>query len=328
MILAVAAAGVVTAAERPNVVLIISDDYGFPDYGFMGSPHVLTPNLDRLASEGLTFTCGYVTTALCSPSLTTLLTGLPPHRQGVTGNDLAARKDRPGVGSMRGDRRPLIERLLANSFLLPRELSRAGYRTMQTGKLWNVGFAEIGFTDGMTRPGGRHGGEGLSIGREGMQPIFNFVDSSLRGKRPFFVWYAPFLPHTPHTPPERLLARHAGKGPTSEAEKYFAMVGWLDETIGELDGFLERRGVKDNTLVVYLVDNGWDAALGDQGRRAKRSPYELGVRTPILVRWRARIQPRRDDETVVLDIVPTILAATGLSAPERLSGVSLMGGPP
>jgi len=84
MILAVAAAGVVTAAERPNVVLIISDDYGFPDYGFMGSPHVLTPNLDRLASEGLTFTCGYVTTALCSPSLATTW------RLGKTGRESAA----------------------------------------------------------------------------------------------------------------------------------------------------------------------------------------------------------------------------------------------
>lgn len=325
----VSAAMAVLAADRPNIVLIISDDHGFPDYGFMGATHVQTPNIDRLASAGLTFTRGYVTTALCSPSLATLLTGLYPHQHGITGNDLHAPKDRPDAGGMRGNRRPLTERLLANPLLLPRELSKAGYRTLQTGKLWNVGYAEVGFTDGMTLPGGRHGGEGLSIGRQGLQPIFEFIDAARAEQRPFFVWYAPFLPHTPHTPPDRLLAKYADKGPTPAAEKYFAMVEWLDETCGELDAFLRERGVLNNTLVLYLADNGWSAAGGDAFPRAKRSPYELGVRTPIVIRWPDRVEPRRDETTLasIVDVVPTILAAAGLPVPSGLPGCNLIDRP-
>ncbi len=314
------------ADPRPNVVLIISDDHGWPDYGFMGHPHVRTPNLDRLASSGLTFTRGYVTTALCSPSLATLLTGLYPHQHGITGNDLHAPPDRPQAGGMRGNRRPLIERLLANPFLLPRALSAAGYRTLQTGKLWNVGYDEVGFTDGMTKRGGRHGGEGLSIGREGLEPIRQFIESAQAEQRPFFVWYAPFLPHTPHNPPERLLQHYKGRGLPPAAEKYYAMVEWLDETCGELDELLKSRGVFDHTLVIYLADNGWAADVGDESSMAKRSPYDLGVRTPVLVRWPAKIAPRRDDETLVsiVDIVPTIARACGVELPAGLPGLNLL----
>lgn len=101
----------------------------------MGARHVRTPNIDRLAAARLTFTRGYLTTVLCAPSLTTLLTGLYPHQHGITGNDLYAPKVRPEAGGMHGNRRPLIERRLANSLKLPRELAKAGYRTLQTGKL-------------------------------------------------------------------------------------------------------------------------------------------------------------------------------------------------
>lgn len=311
---------------RPNVVLIISDDHGWPDYGFMGHPHVRTPNLDRLAASGLTFTRGYVTTALCSPSLATLLTGLYPHQHGITGNDLYAPPDRPEAGGVRGNRRPLLERLLANPFLLPRALSAAGYRTLQTGKLWNVGYDEVGFTDGMTQRGGRHGGEGLAIGRQGLEPIQRFIESARAEKRPFFVWYAPFLPHTPHNPPDRLLQPYTGRGLPPAAAKYYAMVEWLDETCGELDAILKTNGVFDTTLVMYIADNGWAAERGDDSLVAKRSPYDLGVRTPVLVRWPARVVPRRDDETLVsiVDIVPTIARACGIETPTALPGLNLL----
>lgn len=125
-------------AQQPNIILIISDDHGFPDYGFMGHPKVHTPNLDRMASEGLLYTRGYAM-PVSSPSLASLLTGLYPSRHGITGNDLIGKP-----------RRALADRLLDNPVLLPQVLTEAGYRTMQTGKLWNVGYNEIGFTHGMT----------------------------------------------------------------------------------------------------------------------------------------------------------------------------------
>ncbi len=302
------------AGKRPNVVLIVSDDHGFPDYGFMGSSAVQTPSLDRLAAQSLVYTRGYAT-PVCSPSLATLLTGLHPHQHGITGNDLAGNRERG----------PLKERLLANPLLLPRALSQAGYRTLQTGKLWNTTYAEAGFTHGMTDRGTRHGDRGLTIGRDGMAPIRTFIDEAVGAGQPFFVWYAPFLPHQPHDPSPERLARHQGKGPTPAAEKYFAMVEWLDDTIGQLDEHLRARGVFDDTLVVYVADNGWDAAAALGSRRAKLTPYELGIRTPILVRWPGRVQAARDEEHLasILDVVPTILGAAGVAAPAPLPGIDL-----
>lgn len=300
--------------RRPNIILIISDDHGFPDYGFMGNTEVNTPNLDRMASEALLYTRGYVM-PVCSPSLASILTGLYPSAHGITGNNP---KGRPMS--------LLAKRVAANPVLLPQALSAAGYRTMQTGKLWYQGYEEAGFTDGMTESGGRHGGAGLSIGREGLQPIFDFIEDSVAADRPFFVWYAPFLPHTPHDPPPELLAKYLGKGPTPQAEKYHAMVEWLDNTCGELDRFLQEKGLADDTMILYLADNGWDAAAGSRAGTSKLTPFEQGIRTPIFIRWPDQVAPLRDEETLasVVDILPTILHAAGVEEKATLPGLDLL----
>jgi uncharacterized sulfatase len=304
------------SAEKPNIVLIISDDHAFTDYGFMGAKHVATPHLDRLASQSALFTRGYAT-PVCSPSLASLLTGLQPHQHGITGND---------IKGDRNNRTALADRLFQNPLILPRALKQAGYLTLQTGKLWNMSYQQAGFTHGMTEPNSRHGGLGLDIGRKGMQPIFDFIQTATAAGKPFFVWYAPFLPHDPHTPPERLLQKYQGKGPTPAAEKYHAMVEWLDETCGELDAFLENAGLAQNTLILDIADNGWNAAEGYNGGRAKLSPYEIGIRTPIFARWPAKIAASRDDETLasIIDIAPTILAAAGIMPPAPLPGINLL----
>jgi uncharacterized sulfatase len=302
--------------ERPNIVLIISDDHAHTDYGFMGNDAVRTPHLDRMAGQGLLYSRGYVM-PVCSPSLATLLTGLPPHQHGITGNDLAGPKKR--------DRQALATRLLANPLILPQALSKAGYQTFQSGKLWNTTFRQVGFTHGMTDTAGRHGDAGLEIGRKGIQPILDFIDTATAAKQPFFVWYAPLLPHDPHNPPADLLEKYRGKGPTPAAEKYHAMVEWFDRTCGQLDAHLEKRGLAGNTLVLYLADNGWDGARGYQGNRAKLTPYETGIRTPIFLRWPGRIAPRRDDVALasILDVVPTLLKHAGIAIPSELQGIDL-----
>jgi uncharacterized sulfatase len=293
-------------AGRPNVLLIIGDDHAWTDYGFMGSTAVRTPHIDRLAAEGLAYTRGYVTTALCSPSLATLLTGLHPHQHGITGND-------PVKGL---DREAWLDRFFTHP-LLPRILADAGYLTLHTGKYWMRQPAAAGFTDDMGATD-RHGGKALAIGRETMQPIDDFLDRAGRAEKPFFVWYAPFLPHTPHTPPARLLERYADVADLPE-RRYLAMVEWFDETVGHLMTGLDRRGIAENTLVILLADNGWRAF-------GKSSPYENGVRTPIVLRWPARVKPRIDRESLAgnIDIVPTILAATGVPAPQGLPGIDLL----
>ncbi|QTN33268.1 sulfatase-like hydrolase/transferase [Akkermansiaceae bacterium] len=304
--------------EKPNVILIISDDQGFPDYGFMGSEAVSTPNLDRMASESLVYTRGYVM-PVCSPSLATLLTGKMPHEHGITGNDLSGGRSKPG------HREALRSQLLGNSVILPKAVTASGYLTFQTGKIWNMTYEQAGFTHGMTGTAGRHGDAGLDIGRKGMKPIYDFIETARKAEKPFFIWHAPFLPHTPHNPPEEIFAKYKGKGPTAAAEKYYAMVEWFDNTCGELDSYLESNGLKENTVILYLADNGWDAAYAHARIGAKLSPYELGIRTPMFVRWPGKVKPQRDDETLahIIDFVPTILDITGAKDPGDLPGLRL-----
>jgi len=304
--------------KKPNVILIISDDQGFNDYGFMGHKNIKTPHIDKMAAEGLLYTRGYVM-PVCSPSLACLLTGKMPRENGITGNDLSDNRSKPG------NRNALRDHLLSNSLILPKAVTEAGYLTFQTGKLWNATYEQMGFTHGMTKTAGRHGDEGLKIGREGMQPIYDFIKTATDAKKPFFIWHAPFLPHTPHNPPEKYFSKYKGKGPTPDAEKYYAMVEWFDETCGELDQYLETNNLKDNTVILYLADNGWDGEHAQNGKRAKLSPYELGIRTPMFIRWPEKIKPLRDDETLahVIDFAPTILEITGAKKHDELKGMLL-----
>jgi len=319
------------AEPKPNIILIISDDHGFPDYGFMGNKVVQTPNLDRIASQSLLYTRGY-TMPLCSPSLACLLTGKLPHQNGIIGNDLEDQDASATPGAKekgkakKVSRDPLARQLLGNSLVLPKALSEAGYLSFQTGKLWNVTYKDVGFTSGMTDTAGRHGDGGLTIGRKGMQPIFDFIDSAKKEQKPFFIWHAPMMPHTPHTPPEELLAHYQGKGLTPAAEKYYAMVEWFDQTCGELDDYLVKNKLADNTVILYIADNGWNAnGLGPEAR-SKLTPYELGVRTPMFVRWLGKVKPQRDDETLasIIDFAPSILKMAGAKIPADLPGLDLL----
>ena len=241
-----------TAAElRPNIVLIVSDDEGWTDYGFMGHAHIKTPHLDQLADRSVLFERGYVAAPLCRPSLASMITGLYPFTHRITGNDVDGRNNREA----------LDQPLRAAFHTLPsfvRELTANGYLAHQSGKWWEGSFEDGGFTHGMTR-GGRHGDTGLTIGRTGMSPVTEFIDTASSEKKPFLVWYAPFLPHTPHNPPQRLLDKYIRPNRAEDVAKYYAMCEWFDETCGELLDHLDRRGLRENTVVIYISDNGWAA---------------------------------------------------------------------
>lgn len=306
------------AAERPNVVMIVGDDMGWTDFGFLGHKVVRTPHLDRLASESAVFPNGYVPTSLCRASLATLLTGQYGHQHKICCND-------PPDGVDRSAMHPFIKQAPA----LPRLLGQAGYRSFQTGKFWEGHHSNAGFTAGMTTKG-RHGDEGLVIGRQTMQPIYDFLDADR--KTPFFLWYAPMLPHEPHNPPQRLLQKYAVEGRNPKLAKYYAMCEWFDETCGELMAALDKRGLRDNTLVVFVVDNGWIQETGAVrttrgwfAPKSKLSPYDGGLRTPVMLRWpghtRAGTYP---DLVSTIDIAPTILAACGVQPPAGLPGLSLL----
>ncbi len=332
LLAALALASPAPAADRPNIVLIISDDHGWPDYGFMGNEIVATPRIDRLAASGLCFPHGYVTTSLCSPSLATIFTGLHTHQHGITSNDPPTPKGlKPAERqkAMREIRPKLIAKIDPHPSLVGL-LAKNGYLTLQTGKWWLGNPKDRGFTHTMTQggdnPKARHGDEGLAIGRETMQPIEDFVDEAVRDKKPFFVWYAPFLPHTPHNPPERLMAKYRDSAPSLSEATYYAMVDWLDETCGQMFDYIEKKGADKNTVVAYVADNGWfpNPAKVGTNVRSKLTPYDAGLRTPILLSWPGKIAARRIDQPVSsIDLMPTLLKCAGVEPPPGLPGIDL-----
>ena len=306
-------------AEKPNIVLILSDDQAWTDYGFMGHQTIKTPNLDRLAKESIVFPRGYVPTAVCRPSLMTLATGYYPHQHRITGNDPAGGFTTPVYP--REDLLVNIDRLPA----LPRILKDQGYLSHQSGKWWEGDFRRGGFTHGMTK-GERHGDEGLVIGREGMDSVFHFIDFAQTEGKPFYLWYAPFLPHTPHNPPQRLLEKYEGQNLPPNIAKYYAMVEWFDETCGQLLDFLEEKGLRENTLIYYLCDNGWIQKPDENGFDfgSKQSPMDGGVRTPIMFSWPGKLKPAERTEAISsIDLFPTVLSAAGINPPGDLPGLNL-----
>ena len=318
------------SSQQPNIVLIISDDQAWTDYGFMGHELIRTPHLDQLAATSVLFDRGYVPTALCRPSLMTLATGHYAHRHGVTGNDPSPKDAKQG-SPLYQERRAQLIGYLDRFESLPERLQQLGYLTHQSGKWWEGSFSNGGFTHGMTRgfpqPGGRHGDDGLKIGREGLQPIEDFVDHAMEEEKPFFLWYAPFLPHTPHQPPERLLAQYRDRVDSIHLARYYAMCEWFDETCGQMMKMIGDKGLEKNTLVVYVTDNGWIQHPERKGYdlKSKQSPYEAGVRTPIMFRWPGHLKPsHRSDLVSSIDIFPTLLAAAGGELPGDLPGLDLM----
>lgn len=325
--------GFANADDRPNIVLIISDDQAWTDYGFMGHSAIKTPNLDALAKRSLVMERGYVSAPLCRPSLASMVTGLYPFQHGITGNDVDGGNNRAALDlPMRAafHRHPSLIKTLVNN----------GYLAHQSGKWWEGSWQDGGFTHGMThgdpKRRGRHGDAGLKIGREGLEPVTDFIDTAVAEEKPFFLWYAPFLPHTPHNPPKRLLKKYTKPGRAKDVARYYAMCEWFDETCGELTNYLDKKKIADNTIVLYICDNGWAAPSTNAddpnqklwkgyAQRSKSSPYENGIRTPIMISWPGKVKPENvPDFAHAIDLFPTIAAATGVEVPQNLQGINLL----
>ncbi|TWT31515.1 sulfatase family protein [Blastopirellula retiformator] len=321
------------ADTPPNVVLILSDDQAWSDYGFMEHETIQTPCLDKLAKQSLTFTRGYVPDSLCRPSLATIISGLYPHQHGIVGNDPPkSAKGDPSSPYQTGTRNDFLQHIDKMPSLAKILKQEKGYVSHQSGKWWEGNFSRGGFDQGMThgdiKRGGRHGDAGLTIGRKGMAPVFDFMKEAKGDGKPFFVWYAPFMPHTPHTPPERLLAKYRDKTDSLPMAKYWAMCEWFDETCGQLMDFLDEENLADNTIVIYVCDNGWinQKDASKYAPRSKRSQYEGGVRTPIMVRWPGHAKPQINSTELAssIDIVPTVLTAVGIEKQPEMEGIDLL----
>jgi len=324
-----------------------------------------TPAIDRLADEGLTFTHGY-TTPLCRPSLASIFTGMFPHQHLVTGNNLPGGAPDEAVENRMQVVDPL-PRILGTQLGYTSFQTGKWWE----GDYSNGGFTDgdtvnsVSISNPDTRPpqwsGGRpsyvaarHGDWGLMIGRvdyvndvaaptnpvpyaNTIVPLTDFIDAQVAAGQPFFVAYNPFLPHTPHDPPVGLLGKYdalvaENNESGNPVAEYYANIERFDGGVGAILDYLDAKGIAGNTIVVLICDNGW--ITNDSGAyapKSKQSPYEGGVRTPIIVRWPDRIKaggalpPQFVTHPVSLvDLVPTVLHAVGLEPTPDMTGVNLL----
>ena len=324
----VLSASTALAADKPNILLILSDDQAWTDYSFMGHERIKTPHIDKLAEGGVLFRHGYVPTPLCRPSLMVLATGHYTSVHGVTGNDPSPKYYKKDLQKARAQLITKIDQFDT----LPELLVEQGYLCHQSGKWWEGNFKRGGFTHGMTRgfpqQGGRHGDDGLKIGRNGLKPCTDFIDLAVKEGKPFYMWYAPFMPHTPHTPPQKYLDKYKDKVPLPVA-KYYAMCEWFDATCGELVGYLDKKGIRNNTLIIYICDNGWIQNPGKANRydkRSKQTCYEGGICQPTIYNWPGTLSPQDRPELVSsIDIFPTVLSVAGARQPgKKVPGLNLL----
>jgi arylsulfatase len=285
----------VNAAERPNFILIIADDVSFDDLGCFGNPAIKTPNLDRLAHEGLAFDRAYLTTSSCSPTRCSIMTGRYPHNTGAP---------------------ELHMPLPAGQFKFPQALREAGYWTVLAGKN-HMGDAVRPAFDKVTPPAGP-GGE---------REWFDHLRERPQDK-PFFMWFASTDAHrdwqTTRQDPQYQAANvvvppYLVDGPLTREDlaQHYHEVSRLDRFVGRVRAELERQGVTENTYIIFTNDNGRPFP------RCKTRLYECGARSPLIV-WRpGAVRPARTASLVsVIDIAPTVLELAGVKIDPRVQGVS------
>ena len=340
----------------PNIVLIIADDLGWPYLGFLGDENVITPNMDILGNGGAVFELGHATSNHCRPTLQSLITGLHPVTYEQKIRDIGAQRleEYKNIEERTPRERNLIRQQFETSAIelfdtLPRLLADKGYVSHQSGKWWEQSYAHGGFTHGMTGSwkwqdgadlGDKWfftfmGGQGMEVGRKTMDPVTDFISD--HADQPFFIWYGPALPHTPLNAPDKFYKYYEQREDLSESAKlYYANITWFDWGVGELIDQLREERVLDNTLIVYINDNGWEQPAGVEyadnhitfangGPRGKGSFFETAFRTPIIFYWQGKIMPLRDRETLAsaIDIMPTLLDYAGHSSYQGLPGYSL-----
>lgn len=340
--------------DRPNLLIIMTDDQGYADVGFQGSPDIQTPNLDRLAADGLVFENGYVCHPVCGPSRTGLMTGRYPHRFGLQVNTPFSQTD-AGWGV------PLDQRFFVQ------DLREAGYRTGVLGK-WHLGAADKyhpnnrGFDYFFGFLGGGHNyfpadykrvrDWHLQNAKKNPPPVtpspeaLSYVLPLLRNheyveeteyltdvltreavdfidrnkKRPFFLYLAYNAPHKPLEAKQEDLARFSHIK-SEKRRKYAAMIYAVDRGVGLVRAKLEEERLLDNTIIVYLSDNGGiveNPALASNGplRGQKGEAFEGGYHVPFVIHWPAKLKSGRTTEIISsLDLCPTFLAAAGLLVP-------------
>ncbi len=333
-----AAAGIGSAVERPNIVLIMTDQMRGQAMGVAGDPNVRTPNIDALAAGGIYLPNTIANNPVCSPARATILTGTYPHGHGVIINDL---------------------RLAEDSLALSKVLADQGYATAFVGK-WHLDGGHR--LPGFVPPGPRRQGFAYWAANECNHNHFNsfyfrdddtpipiekfetevWMDETIRFIRanrdqPFFVWYACGPPHNPYAAPpefERLYdpetitlrpnwQEGTRWGSREDIAKYYAAITAIDVEVGRLMRVLDELELTEDTIVLFTSDHG--DMLGSQGLPFKSKPHAESIVVPGVVHYPRRIEPGRRSDLLFshVDFMPTFLALCGLEVPEELHGRDL-----
>jgi len=332
--------------QKPNILLIVSDDHGYADVGFQGCTDIPTPNLDRLAASGLQCTDGYVSHPYCSPTRAGLMTGRYQQRFGHEHNPFYDPKDAT-------EGLPLTEKII------PQYLVPAGYVTGWIGK-WHLGATPAhhpenrGFMETFGFIGGGHQYQNWTpdIAKEYLVPIerngqpvdvkehltiafgHEGADFVTRHKtEPWFLYTAFNAPHTPIQPTPERLARFASIA-DPKRRGYAAQVSLLDDAVGDILAAVKATGQEQRTLVFFFSDNGGPiGALGNGSqntplRDGKGSVYEGGIRVPFVVSWPGTLPAGQKYHQPVcsLDVMATTLAVAGVPLPadKKYDSVNLL----
>jgi arylsulfatase A-like enzyme len=321
---------------RPNIILVMTDDQGYPEIASHGNPILQTPNLDRLRAESLRFTDFHVSPT-CSPTRCSLMTGRHEFRSGVS-HTINER-----------------ERMSLKATTIAQVLKTAGYATGIFGK-WHLGdeapyqpdrrgFDEVyihgcggigqtyagscGDAPGNTYFGPfiRHNGHFEKTDGFCTDVFFSQAEQWIETKRgrgePFFAYLTPNAPHAPYVCPEKYAKMYEGKGLSKDAVAYYGMITNIDDNIGTLLTKLKAWDLERNTLVIFMTDNGHPIAnLYNAGMRgAKVTPYQGGTRVPSFWRWPSVIPSGVDVDRLAahIDLFPTLAELAGAKVPASLS---------
>ncbi|GAA4279618.1 hypothetical protein GCM10022260_00390 [Gaetbulibacter aestuarii] len=336
--------------NKPNVIIILTDDLGYADVGFNGSLDIRTPHIDRIAKNGVQFTNGYVSYAVCGPSRAGLITGRYQDQFGFSRNPLFAPKDESqGL--------PLSEQTMAEA------LHTAGYKTMAIGK-WHLGAHKTqrplarGFDEffGFLSGGHKYFPEEWTKNdisevssqfdayntkilknntrideQEYLTDAFsreavNFVKAN--AKQPFFLYLAYNAPHTPLEATEKYLSRYP-EIKDKKRKTFAAMVSAVDDGVGTILNTLKDLNIEDNTIIFFLSDNGGNESKGANNgplREGKGWLYEGGIRVPFAMQWPAVIpkEQKFHDPVISFDIFATVAAQAEVTPKNELNGVNLI----
>jgi arylsulfatase A-like enzyme len=316
-------AGMIQAADKPNVILILSDDLGYADLGVQGCTDIPTPNIDKIGKEGVRCTTAYSNGSFCTPTRAALMSGCYQHRFGVEDLEVAL---------------PLVVKTL------PDRLRDAGYTTGLVGK-WHLGAKpdyrpnDRGFDHFYGFHGGGHQYIMEPVGKgEYHAPIFRnrealketryltdafgdeaaaFVKSQRGATKPFFLYLAFNAVHSPLQAIEKYEKRFAGIN-DPKRRTYAAMLSAMDDAVGAMLTELDAIGQRDNTLVIFTNDNGGpttrnavNASRNTPLRGSKCETFEGGIRVPLVMRWPGKIQPGTTygEPVISFDLTATVLAA-------------------